>query len=231
MSAWAGWSWLRVALTTACSSLRRSQVIPWRNTSWAIRRRRPHAARPQCSWLVGGSALFQSLSPLRGATDRIGFGSQTDLVEYCDIRLRALQDLGCDWATQAMRKRVEKTLSALCAASGNDDSRLVWSHGDYAPHNMIWDGSTLTPIDFAMANLDKPLKDGDVLHSSLGDDAGVLPMATLAYLRMDTSVLDGIRASGCGDFCHVPSFSHSTPVVSTADLQHPGAEECKAESP
>ena len=101
--------------------------------------------------------LFQGLSKQTGDTRRLGRISPIDLVEYCDIRIRGIQDHGYRWATPARRRRILEVLRDLTERS--QDEALVWSHGDYAPNNMIWDGQVLTPIDFAMANLDRPLKD------------------------------------------------------------------------
>ena len=81
------------------------------------------------------------------------------MVDYCQIRADRIRDSGYAWMTQRRRSMILSALARLRELAARDQEALTWSHGDYAPNNMIWDGRTLTPIDFAMANLDYPLKD------------------------------------------------------------------------
>lgn len=103
--------------------------------------------------------VFQTLRCCPGEGEQTGEYDPEDLVEYCDIRLRKLQSLGCGWVTVDLRDRVLRAVEQLRKKAPERDDRRVWCHGDYAPGNMIWDGRVLTPIDFAMANLGPPLLD------------------------------------------------------------------------
>ena len=85
--------------------------------------------------------------------------SVTDLIEYCDVRLQAVGALGYRWVTESVRRQIRQALAVLGSQASENDRRLVWSHGDYSPGNVIWDGRTLTPIDFAMSHPDFPLTD------------------------------------------------------------------------
>ncbi len=120
--------------------------------------RRGLALRPfylSGAWLVD----FQSLDTSKGATALIGDRSPLDLLDYCDIRIAAIRNAGYSWLTGCRRDRLLSVIGALQVRSDDSDLGLVWSHGDYAPHNIMWDGRTLTPIDFTMANLASPLVD------------------------------------------------------------------------
>jgi thiamine kinase-like enzyme len=82
-----------------------------------------------------------------------------EMVAYCDTRMRKLQNYGYGWPSKAQRQHVLDSLEQLGAQSSTRDLDLVWSHGDYSPGNMIWDGRVITPIDFGMAHADRPLTD------------------------------------------------------------------------
>ena len=102
--------------------------------------------------------MFQDLAPNGVDSVRLGSSSPIDLVAYCDIRLDRLQVAGYRWMTNQRRRRIVDAVSHLCGTSTEQDA-LTWSHGDYGPNNIVWDGRVLTPLDFAMANLDRPMKD------------------------------------------------------------------------
>ncbi|MFH1922686.1 MAG: phosphotransferase, partial [Planctomycetota bacterium] len=104
-------------------------------------------------------SVFQTLHVLPGDGERTGEYDPEDLVEYCDIRLKKTRSLGYRWLTEAVRDRVCGVVGGLVERSPEEDRRRVWSHHDYGPGNVMWDGTTLTAIDFAMASLDVPLVD------------------------------------------------------------------------
>ena len=106
-------------------------------------------------WLSG----FQQISYGEEDSILIGKHSPHDLVEYCGIRLRKLQSLQYRWVTDERREHVMEAVATLRSQADNLEQERVWCHGDYTPGNMIWDGRTLTPIDFTTANLGVPLLD------------------------------------------------------------------------
>lgn len=83
----------------------------------------------------------------------------TDLVDYCRLRLEALARRQCAWATSDRASQVLSWIERRMGQSDEADRLLCWSHGDFGPSNMVWDGFRLTPIDFATARLDLPLVD------------------------------------------------------------------------
>ena len=103
--------------------------------------------------------VFQRQAILPEDHVRIGDYDPDDLVEYCDIRVKKLQSLGYAWLTKALGDRILNVVGRLVQRAPENDRRQVWSHHDYAPGNILWDGITLTGIDFAMASLDVPLVD------------------------------------------------------------------------
>jgi tRNA A-37 threonylcarbamoyl transferase component Bud32 len=81
------------------------------------------------------------------------------LIEYCDIRLAKIQELGCRWLDNARRSRLLELVGALAGRAPECDRQKLWCHCDFAPGNILWDGAVLTPIDFSMARPDVPLLD------------------------------------------------------------------------
>lgn len=102
---------------------------------------------------------FQSLPVRPGDERQIMDDDPPDLVEYCDVRMRKIRELGYGWPDTAVRERISAQLRKLLGRSSPDDLRSVWSHGDYGAQNMLWDGHTLTPLDFGTAHLGYPLLD------------------------------------------------------------------------
>jgi len=82
-----------------------------------------------------------------------------DLLEYCDLRLKTLKELGYFWPNDPVRRQVLQWLGQRVEATAKEQLQKVWCHGDYGPANLIWDGHVLTPIDFATCKLDLPLVD------------------------------------------------------------------------
>ncbi|MCA9247605.1 MAG: phosphotransferase [Planctomycetales bacterium] len=82
-----------------------------------------------------------------------------EMLEYCDIRLKTLLELKPAWPSPRDRDRVLVWLGKQMQASSFDQQRQVWCHGDFGPTNLLWDGFTLTPIDYATCCLNYPLVD------------------------------------------------------------------------
>ena len=121
--------------------------------------RRPSLGTLRATWLAGRwLSRYQTLECLPGDAIQIGELTPTDLVEYCQIRLARLAE-HYPWMTSKRCRCVLGVLEGLVAASPPPENAQVWSHGDYAPGNIIWDGETLTPIDFTMARVGVPLQD------------------------------------------------------------------------
>lgn len=100
---------------------------------------------------------FQSLPLTPESRQRLSTLDPDSMLEYCQIRLDSLEDYGYRGISPKERTRLLGVISRL------DDSTAgytqVWTHADYAPGNLMWDGTTLTPIDFAMARAGRPLED------------------------------------------------------------------------
>jgi len=103
--------------------------------------------------------LFQSLSVEPGDEVQFTPNDPSDLVAYCNLRVQKVLELGYGWPSDAIRRRLSACLADLVRRSSDEDRRRVWCHADYAAGNIIWDGSTLTPIDFGMCHLHYPLVD------------------------------------------------------------------------
>lgn len=101
---------------------------------------------------------FQSLST-DTTTDVSSPAKPADLVDFCDLRLRSLVDLGYRWPNENAHRSMIAWLQKQIEVTNDAQLRRVWCHGDYGPFNMIWDGYCLTPIDFATASLGLPLTD------------------------------------------------------------------------
>ena len=101
--------------------------------------------------------VFQTLAPLDSDFIRLNQEPE-DLVQYCELRLKSIADSAYGWPAQTTKRCLDH-LHQCIQASHENDRRKVWSHCDYGPWNMLWDGKTLTPIDFEMCRLDLPLVD------------------------------------------------------------------------
>ena len=82
-----------------------------------------------------------------------------NMVEYCDLRLDGLREYGYCWPSHSGRRRLLDWLQRRVERTADEQLRTVWSHGDYGPANLIWDGRVLTPIDFAACKPGFPLVD------------------------------------------------------------------------
>ncbi len=77
-----------------------------------------------------------------------------DPIEYLDVRLKTLRQIGSSWPTATEREQTLAWFKRQLDASTPEQRERRWSHGDYGPTNLIWDGFALTPIDFATCSLD-----------------------------------------------------------------------------
>ena len=102
---------------------------------------------------------FQKLPVTRQDCTSIGNSAPDDLVEYCDLRVQTILETGFGWPDARTRNDIRQVLETSIDQSSESDRRLVWAHHDYAPHNIIWDGRRITPIDFAMARPERSLLD------------------------------------------------------------------------
>ena len=82
-----------------------------------------------------------------------------DMIENCDLRLKSLVELGSPWPTAAQREATLAALRRLFDQADEQDRRWTWCHADYGAFNILWDGETLTPIDFGMCRPGEPLID------------------------------------------------------------------------
>jgi hypothetical protein len=80
----------------------------------------------------------------------------TRLVDYLKIRLAGIQTHARRSTDRLPESRLVDCLRQWIDTANADDKQTVWSHGDYAAFNVLWDGQTLTPIDFAMSRGDWP---------------------------------------------------------------------------
>ena len=102
---------------------------------------------------------FQTLPVMPGDKASFTEDDPDDLVEYCDIRMQRILELGYSWPADAIRRKISRCLTVLIERSPEPDRRFAWSHGDYGPQNILWDGNVLTPIDFNTAKPSYPLQD------------------------------------------------------------------------
>lgn len=111
-------------------------------------------------WLAGRwLRQFQQIELLESDRESISTLDPHDMVDYCRVRLEGLTKLGYRWPKGRMSGQILNQIEHLVENSNDSDKQLVWSHADFAPGNIIWDGRTLTPIDFGMTHADRPLLD------------------------------------------------------------------------
>jgi len=82
-----------------------------------------------------------------------------DLREYCRVRLQAIADLGYTGCDAPFDSNLDRALTRLLWEAGPGDQVAVLGHGDFHAGNMLWDGESLTVIDFGMASLKPKLAD------------------------------------------------------------------------
>jgi len=137
--------------------------VPGDTLEAVVRRRTQNLKRDglQAMYLAGRwLKQFQMLTVDDAEREPISELDPSDLVEYCSIRLERMGDNGHQPLPSRLCTRILTRVRGFVDETADDaEKRLVWSHADYAPGNIIWDGHTLTPIDFAMAHADRPLLD------------------------------------------------------------------------
>jgi aminoglycoside phosphotransferase (APT) family kinase protein len=101
---------------------------------------------------------FQALS-IDSQVDLPRPADPEDLVEYCQMRLDALVELGHSWPDARTLRRIPDWINRRLDATPQELLRRVWAHGDYGPFNLMWDGYRLTPIDFGTSKPEFPLVD------------------------------------------------------------------------
>jgi aminoglycoside phosphotransferase (APT) family kinase protein len=77
-----------------------------------------------------------------------------DLREYCEIRWDWIQSWTSHFRNSDLPQRFLDRLFNLLAIWR--PQALVWAHGDYCPANVLWDGTTLTAIDYENARPRSP---------------------------------------------------------------------------
>lgn len=90
----------------------------------------------------------RDISPLDPAHDPL------DLQEYCEIRWQWITTWSSRFRNSDLPRRFLDRLSSLVAIWRPQP--MVWAHGDYCPANVLWDGSTLTAIDYENARPRSP---------------------------------------------------------------------------
>jgi tRNA A-37 threonylcarbamoyl transferase component Bud32 len=125
----------------------------------------PYRARTALSCLrplyLAGKWLahFQMLPVQPGDELQIGESDPLSMPDYCDVRLARMREMGYGWPSDGFRERMKAYVAELVQHASTEDRQVVWCHGDYCTQNILWDGTNLTPLDFAMAHLDYPLTD------------------------------------------------------------------------
>ncbi|MCO8122497.1 aminoglycoside phosphotransferase family protein [Stieleria sp. TO1_6] len=102
---------------------------------------------------------FQSLPLTKNANKRFSEYDPESIRDYCELRLNSLKGYGYSWPDTAMRERILERIGDLENNCSDADQQDVWVHADFAPGNIMWDGETVTGIDFAMARSGRPLDD------------------------------------------------------------------------
>ncbi len=121
--------------------------------------RRPNRESLRAFFLAGRwLQQFQRLGMTNADCEIISDLDSSNLIEYCQLRLNKLAGDSGNFNVSLIDPLLNR-LKGLVSQSNETDRRIVWSHGDYALGNIIWDGQTLTPIDFGMASMDLPLAD------------------------------------------------------------------------
>ncbi|MCA9140726.1 MAG: phosphotransferase [Planctomycetales bacterium] len=116
-------------------------------------------------WLTAGRWLkqFQRLSLPPEIHERCSRRDPADMVEYCDLRLKSLSEFGYLWPGADLHRSILDVVDQLQVLSKAESVSTVWVHSDFSPGNIMWDGRTITPIDFAMATEGHPLADATYL--------------------------------------------------------------------
>jgi len=145
-------------------------------------------------WFLAGRWLrqFQSLRISDEMPDIVSRRDPTDIVDYCDFRLRSFAECGYSWPTETARKALLQTIETLRDRREDAETTRVWVHADYAPGNLMWDGHMLTPIDFAMVRTGTPLDDATYLIHRLEMQKIYRPWLRLPVSAIRRAILRGL---------------------------------------
>jgi Phosphotransferase enzyme family len=103
--------------------------------------------------------VFQDL-PIIAGDERSLSNEPQELLAYCHERFDDLEKAAFKRPVlNALRHQVIGRIERLMDKSSITDRERTWCHGDYAAFNVLWDGKTLTGIDFAMSRLDYAFSD------------------------------------------------------------------------
>lgn len=151
-------------------------------------------------WFLAGKWLrqLQLLRVPETASTTKSRRDPSNLVEYCELRIRTLKDYGYRWPSKAIQHRMLKKLEDLNSRVPNDIIP-VWVHADYSPGNLMWDGQTLTPIDFAMARPGLPLDDATYLIHRIEMSRVYRPWISLPIARIRDAILRGLGRPNAKD--------------------------------
>ena len=145
-------------------------------------------------WFLAGRWLrqFQALNLDDFADDTISKRDPTDIVDYCELRLRSLADYAYQWPNDSTRNELLKTIEELRDRAEQAETKPVWVHADYAPGNLMWDARVLTPIDFAMVRAGTPLDDATYLIHRLEMHKIYRPWLRLPVAAIRRAILRGL---------------------------------------
>lgn len=151
-----------------------------------------HASTNLTPWFLAGRWLrqFQSLRLPNDMTETVSKRDPTDIVDYCGLRLDSLSEYGYSWPHSRLKTALLKKIE--CLRDHCDDTFKVWVHADYAPGNLMWDGRTLTPIDFAMVRSGQPLEDATYLIHRIEMHLVYRPWLRLPVAAIRRAILRGL---------------------------------------
>ena len=108
--------------------------------------------------------VFQTISLNKLALVQLP-GSPTDLVQYCRLRIQAIRETGSKWPNSAEESRLLNWIER--GAKTANPVEAVLCHHDFGPFNILWDGTTITPIDFTSCGSGHPFTDLSYLDHRL----------------------------------------------------------------
>ncbi len=156
-------------------------------------------------WLMAGRWLrrFQQLPIDQQLVAPRSDRDPEDIVAYCDLRLRSLADYGYRWPSDSTRQAILDFVANCRRECSESELRPVWVHADFAPGNLMWDGRTLTPLDFAMVTSGNRLADVTYLIHRVEMQKVYRPWLNLPTGAIRTAVLRGF---GDGAATHSPLY-------------------------
>ncbi|QEF99614.1 Phosphotransferase enzyme family protein [Stieleria maiorica] len=145
-------------------------------------------------WFLAGRWLkaFHSIPLTERATEATSRRDPTDMVEYCGLRLDSLAEYGYNWPKTSLRHSFLETIAELQRQVNATRYQRVWVHSDFSPGNLMWDGRTLTPIDFAMVSDGHPLADATYLIHRIEMHRVYRPWLRLPSHAIRRAVLRGL---------------------------------------